>query len=136
MMSCRIADRVALDERARLIERTSQATRAVGLMDEEFRAAELEEQSTDRSVRAAASHCLMADAERKAERVAALMAELVSELQDIKSLADANLPGMHGAVALPPAAVLALNTPLPELGRDLQREQALRVEHARLMADD
>jgi hypothetical protein len=130
-----IADQVALDERARLIERTSQATRAVGLMDEELRLVEQQERETDRAVRSAATAVLMSRVPALVERAAALEAELHEVLQDIKSLADCSLPTMTGGAQLPPAAVAALNAVRPELQRDLQRELSLREEHSRLMDD-
>ena len=130
-----IGDQVALDERARLIERTAQATRAVGLMDEELRVVEAEAQRTERLLRSAATHCLMARVPELVERAATLEAELLSVLQDIKSIADCSLPTMTGGAQLPSGAIVALNAQRPELGRDLQREQTLRSEHEALMND-
>lgn len=131
-----VAERIALDERRKLIERTEMASRALVFMDGELALVEAEAARTDRLLRSAASACLMARAPELVEKAEALEVELLTVRQDIRALADANLPGISGALGLPYAATLLLSAPRPETTRDTAREAALRIEHTRLMADD
>ena len=131
-----LSEQLAMAERARAVERHDLAARALRHVSEELRVAERDEQATDRALRAAASAVLMEQAAFLAREHAGVVAHEQELRQRIKAYGDANLPGLGGATALPHVCIEALNTVREELGRDLEREQALRKEHAKLMAGD
>ena len=78
----------------------------------------------------------MKQAEWLTQELEGVQAHELDLRQRLRAYADCNLPGLSGAVPLPPKAVELLNTPRVEIGRDLQLEAKLREQHAALMADD
>jgi hypothetical protein len=131
-----LSEQLAMAERARAVERHDLASRALRHVTEELRTAEAAEQQTDRQLRAAASAVLMEQAAWLGQELEGVDKHAEDLRARIRAYADANLPGLHGAVALPFAALTALNAPRAETTRDIGREVALREQHAKLMASD